>query len=102
MEQGVRLGRHRQELVAQALAHPGSLDEPREVGHLDGDEPPSLLARGVLWVVDDLELLVDAEGVDLPHPGVGRLGRERIVGDLPGLERHRVEEGRLSRVGLSD
>ena len=68
-----------EELVAQAVALVGPLDQAGDVGH-------------------DERVL----GVDDDRPEVGVLGRERIVGDLgmgPGDPR---EQGRLARVGQAD
>src|SRR5207302_3572534 len=52
-------------------------------------------------VVLDSELLVDAQGDYAGNARLRRLGGEGIVGDLRCEESHRIEEGRLPRVGLA-
>src|SRR5439155_24144778 len=96
------LGRHREELIAQPLSHPGPLYQPREVGDLDRHEPPAVLAARICRVVLHVELLVYTDRHDARDSCLGRLGGKGIVGDLTREKRHRVEEGRLPRVCLAD
>src|SRR2546427_9285750 len=102
MEKRVGLGRHGEELIAQPLSHPGALYQPRQVGDLDWHEPPAVLAARIYRIVLHAELLVYANCYYARDSRLGRLGGERVVGDLTREKRHRVEEGRLPRVCLPD
>ncbi len=102
VDHGVGLPDDREEPVAEAPAHPGVLDEPRDVQNTDGDVAPFVDADGVDRVVLHSQLVVDAGVADVGGPLVRLLGGEGVVGYLCVEEGRRVEEGGLPHVSLPD
>ena len=59
-----------QELRAETPTCEGSLDESREVDHLDGYEPPAVYACRIPGFVLDIQLPADAKGLHLARSDV--------------------------------